>query len=151
MVNGEGYSDRTHADIDTIVISMQQPAMHTLRYIIPLLLIATACGGSGGLFDSGPDIRGTVGDILLTPDVPDSRAFVRVEGEKHPDTRYKIADVVVTSQTSIYRRAGENRVVVPLDSLRKGQQVEVYFSGDVSGEIPVQAKAGEITIIGPAK
>ncbi|EHQ90340.1 DUF3221 domain-containing protein [Desulfosporosinus youngiae] len=91
------------------------------------------------------DILGTVisvtrnqsGDILGT---------IYVEGETGFKP-YDKASIKVTQKTRIYEKTADQEVNAIFDSLKKDQRVEVSFIGPVAESYPVQATAGEITIL----
>lgn len=116
-------------------------------------LSLAACGGSGrgnGDGRTGPDIRGTVTEIMVYP--PTGRGEpgtavggILVEGESGPDTAYDRAWVTVDSETRIYRQPGGERAY--FNDLQRGTRVEVTFSGPVMESYPVQATASEVVIL----
>ncbi len=125
--------------------------MNTMHRLTPIMLALTlsACGGSGGLFDSGPHVRGRVASILPTPGVDDVREFVRIVGDTSSHTPYRTADVGITEETEITMVTGADHVRVPIDSIRVGQLVEATFTGSVESSTPVRAKASNLTILEP--
>lgn len=95
----------------------------------------------------GPlDIRGVV-TSLARGGQGGAVATLRIAGAKMPDTRYDKAVVTLTSATRLYQREPYGRSLVPLESLRLGDKVEVRFAGPVAESYPVQARAAEVLIL----
>jgi hypothetical protein len=93
-----------------------------------------------------PDIRGVV-TSLARGGKGGAAATLRIAGSKVPDTRYAKAVVTLTAETRIYQRDPYGRSLVPLESLRLGDKVEVRFAGPVAESYPVQARAAEVLIL----
>lgn len=121
----------------------------------PLLSLAlVACGGDsgdGGALSTSPitggiDIRGKIVEIA-TPVPGVSAGTIVVEGEIVADTRYARAVIRIKETTPVQRRRGTETVGASIADLQVGTRVEVRFEGVVAELDPVQAGAGEITII----
>jgi len=96
-----------------------------------------------------PDIRGVI-TSLAHGGKDGAAATLRIAGSKQADTRYDRAVVTLTAATRIYQREPDGRSLVPLESLRLGDKVEVRFAGPVPGSsesYPVQAQAAEVLIL----
>lgn len=120
-----------------------------IRLVFPMVLLATAsaCTTGGGL-DAERLVRGRIETILLTPQLTDVRAFVRIKGEPATATGHSEADISITPKTKIFQLEGDVLTSVPLDSLAVGQRVEATFAGEISGTTPISGLAGEIVILG---
>ena len=72
--------------------------------------------------------------VVADPDVASSvdRAWVRI-----------------TSTTTVWAPAGEDRTELTVDDLAEGQRVAVRFVGPVAESYPVQATAGDVEILTP--
>lgn len=120
-----------------------------------LSLVLVGCGGDSAGEDSldtaapaagGVDIRGKITEIATPlPDV--TTGALVVEGELEADTRYPKAWVRLKETTVILRRQGTETIPATMADLQVGARVEVKFEGVVAELDPVQASAGEITII----
>jgi hypothetical protein len=93
-----------------------------------------------------PDIRGVV-TSLARGGRSGAAATLRIAGSKQADTRYDKAVVTLTAETRIYQKEPYGRGLVPLESLRLGDKVEVRFAGPAAESYPVQARAAEILIL----
>lgn len=121
----------------------------------PLLSLAlVACGGDsddGAALDTSPiaggiDIRGKI--VAVTTPVPGvSEGVIVIEGDVEPDTRYNRAAVRIKETTPVRRRLGTETVEATIADLQVGTRVEITFAGVVAELDPVQAGAGEVTII----
>jgi hypothetical protein len=120
--------------------------------LVPLTIIA--CGGKS---ENGPinstvsvganiDIRGEV-TLLQTPAPDITLGALRVEGEVQPDTTYERAIIRLKENTVYLRKEGAGTVPATPADLRLGGHVEVKFVGVVAELDPVQASAGEVTIL----
>ena len=122
---------------------------------IALAVGVAACGGDSesdppsnvsASPNGGIDIRGEI--TQLTTPVPDiSMGAADIRGEIEPDTRYERAVVRIKEETVIQRKQGTETVPATVDDLDVGTRVEVKFTGVVAELNPVQATAGEITIL----
>lgn len=128
-----------------------------LGLVLPLLLIASGCGSSGGGDGSAPppgggaDIRGYVSSvwgISADPRPSDVLGSITIEGELEEGTRFDRASVAVTEKTRIFEDVNGERVQAAFGDLEEGQLVQAVFTGPVAESYPVQATAGEITILG---
>jgi len=125
---------------------------------LALAVAHAGCGGDGGDATSaqpqnlsaapsgGIDIRGEITQ-LTTPNPGVNTGALVVEGEVEPDTKYKRAIVRMKDTTVIQRRQGEEVFPASVVDLEIGKRVEIKFTGVVAELNPVQAAAGEITIL----
>ncbi len=118
-----------------------------------LSLAVIACGGdsagdsaANGPATGGVDIRGKITE-LATPEAGVSSGAIVVEGEIEADSRYAKAWVRLKDTTVVLRRQGADTVAASVGDLQVGTRVEIMFEGVVAQLDPVQASAGEITII----
>jgi len=116
-------------------------------------LAVIACGGDSAgdsagsaAATGGVDIRGKITE-LATPVPGVSTGAIVVEGEIEADSRYAKAWVRLKETTVVLRRQGAETVPASAGDLQVGTRVEVMFEGVVAQLDPVQASAGEITII----
>lgn len=112
---------------------------------VAVLALLTACGGPAPETKSA-DVRGVV-ISLARSNGSNEVGTLRIEGGRQTDTRYDKAVVTVTAATRIYQREPYGRSLVPFDSLRLGDKVEVRFIGRPVDSQPVQGTAGEILIL----
>lgn len=118
--------------------------MFVLAILVGLLCLAAACDDDEGPKLDNPDIRGHI--TTLTPGTGDTIATLLVEGAIEPDTTYDKASVRVTEDTKLYKTTPDG--VVELDrELAEGDFVSVWFEGPVAESYPVQARAGQVTVI----
>ena len=103
------------------------------------------------MLDAGSASRGKITSILPNATIGDNLGFIRVEGEKHDDTKYDKADIGVTAATKIIMMRGADRVPAPFDSLRSGQMIEARFTGPVTKSYPARATASEIVVLEPRR
>lgn len=96
------------------------------------------------------DIRGVVTSIQRAGAGGDRIGTVLIEGIREPDTTQDKASVTVTSSTRIWRREGSGRRAATFDDIAVGSRVEARFEGPVRESYPVQATAGEVTILAEA-
>jgi len=121
---------------------------------MPMLSLALiACGGDSGndsagnaAATGGVDIRGKITE-LATPAAGVSTGAIVVEGEIETDSRYAKAWVRLKETTVVLRRQGTETIPATVADLQVGTRVEVKFEGVVAELDPVQASAGEVTII----
>jgi len=127
---------------------------------IACALAIAACGGdegSGATSTQGPnlsaapsggiDIRGKITD-LATPNPGVSIGAMEVEGEVESDTKYhRRALVRIYDYTVIQRKQGAEIFPASAVDLEIGKRVEIKFTGIVAELNPIQAPAGEITIL----
>jgi hypothetical protein len=124
-------------------------------------LVIAACGGdSDGGADGSPtrepnlsaapsggiDIRGEITQ-LTTPLAGVNTGALVVEGEVEADTKYERAVVRMKDTTVIQRKQGDESFPASIVDLDVGKRVEIKFTGVVAELNPVQAAAGEITIL----
>ena len=122
--------------------------MRKLRFILLALALTAACllEGAQSFSSSEVDVRGAItrieregrGKIL---------ARILIEGVKEPDTRGDKAFVDVTDETELFIKRGGERKPAEFAALKAKQRVEARFKGLVRESYPVQATAGEITIL----
>jgi hypothetical protein len=119
------------------------------------MIAGAACGGdeessslpnlsaspSGGI-----DIRGEI-TLLSTPEPNVSTGALVVNGEVESDTRYDKAVVRMKDNTVVQRKQGEEVFPASVVDLEVGKRVEIKFVGPIAELSPVQAAAGEITIL----
>lgn len=119
--------------------------------VLALAFLAGCGGGDGGSPVSGKaDVRGYVSStwgISADPAPHGVLGSIEVTGELEPDTTVDRASVTVTKKTRIILEAGGGRSQGGFDDLSVGQRVEVVFTGPVMESYPVQATAGEITVL----
>jgi Domain of unknown function (DUF4440)/Domain of unknown function (DUF3471) len=97
------------------------------------------------------DIRGVVTHISRSAGQTKILGRILIEGTKESDTRVDKASVTVTTETTFFvERDGERKPATFAD-LKEGQRVEASFIGPVMESYPVQAAAGEITILSSAQ
>jgi len=125
---------------------------------LALMLVVAACGGDDNTEEAGApnlgaspsggiDIRGEITQLSTPQPNVSTGAFV-IEGEEHPDTRYNgRAAVRMKEETVIQRKDGADVFPASVVDLEVGTRVEIKFVGPVAELDPVQAAAGEITIL----
>lgn len=134
---------------------MKKYGIHGSAAILTVLLALTftaGCGGGGGSSPGGAaaDIRGYISStwgISADPPPGGNLGSIMVDGELEPDTTVDRASVTVKEETRIYLEADGRRSEVEFNDLSVGQRVEVVFTGPVMESYPVQATAGEITVL----
>ena len=121
-----------------------------LASLIPLIvfLVITATSARS---HKPADIRGVITQINQSEDEKGILGRILIEGTKESDTHFDKANVTVTSQTKVFREQDGERKPGAFTDLKKGQQVEARFTGPVMESYPVQAAAGEITILSLAQ
>jgi hypothetical protein len=67
------------------------------------------------------------------------------------DTAYDRAIVKITTKTKIEKLVGDKTMPATFDDLKKGSKVEAWFDGPVAESEPVQASAGRVLVVEPAK
>ena len=122
---------------------------------LALCFPVAACGGdpestepnlrtspSGGI-----DIRGEITQ-LSTPLPGVSRGALEVQGEEASDTKYhRRATLWIVENVVVQRKQGADVFPASVVDLEVGKRVEIKFEGVVAELDPVQASAGEITIL----
>ncbi len=125
--------------------------MRKLRFILPALILVTAY-----LFklpqsfsSDQTDVRGEITQFTRAEGEGSHKVLGRalIEGVKEPDTQVDKASVAVTTETKLFIKRGGEREPAEFAELKKGQRVEARFTGPVRESYPVQATAGEITIL----
>jgi Protein of unknown function (DUF3221) len=125
--------------------------MRKLILILIALTLSAACLRWEGRARSSShvDVRGTITRLSLAQG--DSRGkvlgHVLIEGEKEADTQVDKASLTVTAETKLFIKHGKERKSVEFADLEVGQKAEARFIGPVMESYPVQAKAGEITVL----
>jgi hypothetical protein len=119
-----------------------------------LAVAVAACGGDDGSDppnlsaspSGGIDIRGEI--TQYSPPQPGAAmGAADVRGEVESDTQYDRAVVRIKEDTVVQRKQGAEVVPATFADLAVGTRVEIKFTGVVAELSPVQATAGEITII----
>lgn len=134
---------------------MRRQSIHgaaVLTVVILALSFMSGCGTENGSRPDGgtADIRGYISStwgISADPAPGGNLGSIMVDGELEPDTTVDRASVTVTEETRIYLEADGRRSEVEFNDLSVGQRVEVVFTGPVMESYPVQATAGEITVL----
>jgi hypothetical protein len=124
--------------------------------VLAVAVAVAACGGDSesaqpGELNASPsggiDIRGKITD-LATPLAGVSMGALVVEGEDYPDTPYhRRAAVRMKDDTVVQRKQGDDIFPASIVDLEAGKRVEIKFTGPVAELDPVQATAGEITLL----
>ena len=95
------------------------------------------------------DIRGKVEARMFFKGKAE-QGTLRIVGTKEKDTQYDQAVVTVPSTAKIYTWKGGKKVDAKYDDIKKGDLVQVTFTGDIRESFPIQATASEVLIL-PAK
>lgn len=88
------------------------------------------------------DITGTITRLILNDDKEITGIFV--EDKSSTGTPYDKANVMITSDTKIYK--GDTGELLTIDHLKEGTTVEAYFGGPVLTIYPVQGGAERIRV-----
>ncbi|TYO95345.1 copper amine oxidase N-terminal domain-containing protein [Desulfallas thermosapovorans] len=88
------------------------------------------------------DITGKITKLIVNDDKEITGIFV--ENESKAETHYDKANVMITSNTKIYK--GDTDELLTLDHLKEGIYVEAYFGGPVLTIYPVQGGAERIRV-----
>jgi hypothetical protein len=97
------------------------------------------------------DIRGIVTQIRRSDGQPKILGHILIEGTKESDTQFDKARVAVTTETTLFVERDGERKRATFTDLKEGQRVEASFIGPVMETYPVQAAAGEITLLSTAQ
>ncbi len=93
------------------------------------------------------DVRGKIMEIETRQGI----GRLLIEGKAEKDTQHDKASVRVLATTKIYFWVDGKKKEAKADDLKKGAIVQAVFKGPVAESYPVQATAGEILILQPAK
>lgn len=91
--------------------------------------------------DDKASIRGYVAEIVISK----TGANILVEGKIEEDTEFDKASVSINSETVIKKDGIEGKIEV--SDIKKGDKVEVVFTGAVAESYPVQGTAKSIRIL----
>jgi hypothetical protein len=131
------------------------------KTIVTALVALTAAFGLSALLPEAVqgqgaqvDIRGKVTKLNPANEVQKAQgieAVILIEGPKLPTTNHDKAWTKITKKTKLWKQQGANRQPASLMDLKAGAEVSAQFTGPVAESYPVQATAGELTILTPAK
>lgn len=93
------------------------------------------------------DVRGIISHISRAENQKNVLGRILIEGTKDSDTQVDKANLYITTETKFFVEHDGEREPATIADLREGQRVEASFVGPVMESYPVQAKAGEITIL----
>ena len=119
-------------------------------FLIVALSLAFASVPSSGMEGSDADIRGTITRIRRASAEDESRFIgtVLVEGDKEANANPDKANLIVTNETRIFARRGEERRQAAFEDLTVGDVVEAQFvEGPTVMMYPLQVGASEIVIL----
>ncbi|MFO7697066.1 MAG: hypothetical protein R6X16_07910 [Anaerolineae bacterium] len=104
-------------------------------------------GAQGGV--EGPalpvDITGNISDVQ--PGSGDVLGTIRIEGEKIEGNDYDKAVVKITGETRLWEQTSDGYIPATVDDFQFGATVTASFTGPVMESYPVQATAGEVTLL----
>lgn len=95
------------------------------------------------------DARGVITDISMFEGREGSASRVMIEGTLGPATQVGRIGIDVTAQTKVFIKGRGGRRKASFADLKKGQRIEIRFTGPVRKSYPPQITAAEITIIRP--
>jgi len=119
-------------------------------FLIVALSLAFASVPSSGMEGSDADIRGTITRIRRASAEDESRFIgtVLIEGDKEANAKPDKANLIVTNETRIFARRGEERRQAAFEDLTVGDVVEAQFvEGPTVMMYPLQVGASEIVIL----
>jgi len=113
------------------------------RWVIILVIIGFSWFfiGCGTKDNSKASIRGYVTEIIIS----ESGANILVEGKIEEDTEFDKASVSINSDTVIKKDGIKGKLNV--SDIKRGDKVEVVFTGAVAESYPVQGTAKSIRIL----
>jgi len=112
-------------------------------FIILIAIVVFSCLfiGCGTNSKDKASIRGYVTEIIIS----DTTANILVEGKIEEDTQFDKASVSINSDTVIKKDGVNGKLGV--SDIKKGDKVEVVFTGAVAESYPVQGTAKSIRIL----
>lgn len=114
------------------------------------LSLAFTYAPSSGVESSDVDIRGTITRIRRASAEDDGRFIgtVLIEGDKKANASLDKANLIVTNETRIFARRGEERRQAAFEDFKVGDVVEAQFvEGPTVMMYPLQVGASEIVIL----
>jgi hypothetical protein len=126
--------------------------MNCLKLVgLTIMVLLLACTPpSGAVRSSGVDIRGEIKRIRRASSEDEGRfvGTVLVEGDKKANESFDQANLIVTDETRIFERRGDERRRATFEDLKVGDTVEAQFvEGPTVMMYPLQVGAAEIVIL----
>ena len=119
-------------------------------FLIVVLSLAFTYAPASGMESSDVDIRGTITRIRQASDEDEAKFIgtVLVEGDKKANASLDKANLIVTNETRIFERRGDERRQASFEDLKVGDVVEAQFvEGPTVMMYPLQVAASEIVIL----
>lgn len=126
---------------------------HPPRTLLLAAVLAVTAFASAGCTvvtpETPPDLRGTVENCDSTgPRAVVFLGTIHVVGKIEEGIRYERASVTITRDSRILHGTGGRKAYrARYSDIRRGDTVEVWFSGPVDGSYPAQGTAGTVVII----
>lgn len=113
--------------------------------VIVVIFLLVVKGPSIFNINSGPTRVDIIGEIKSMEVTSDKTGHILVEGEQQEHTEYDKASITINERTKIIDKSSNKKITIK--DIKKGDTVEVEFTGPVRESYPIQADAFWVKVV----
>ena len=121
----------------------------TVMLLLFVLFMGVVYGTLSATGNDRVDMSGKIVGLCSDSSQSDGKAInsILVEGSTNGGADNQSMSILITKNTTISHKYGNNLVKASIDDLHPGQKIQIQFTGDIIQTYPPQTNASQIIII----